>query len=39
MGGRIMVAILVIGAIGFILDRIMLMIQKAVSWDKSAVLR
>lgn len=37
--GRIMVAILVIGAIGFVLDRLMLMIQKAVSWDKSAVLR
>lgn len=37
--GRIMVAILVIGAIGFVLDRLMLMIQKAVSWDKTAILR
>ncbi|MGB1092787.1 MAG: ABC transporter permease, partial [Oceanobacter sp.] len=36
---RIMVAILVIGFIGFVLDRLMLMIQKAVSWDKSAILR
>jgi nitrate/nitrite transport system permease protein len=37
--GRIMVAVLVIGSIGFILDRGMLMLQKTVSWDKSAVLR
>lgn len=37
--GRIMVAVLVIGIIGFLLDRIMLMIQRAVSWDKSANLR
>ena len=37
--GRIMVAILVIGLIGFLLDRIMLMIQRAVSWDKSAITR
>lgn len=37
--GRIMVAVLVIGFIGFGLDRIMLLIQKTVSWDKNAVLR
>ncbi len=37
--GRIMVAVLVIGLIGFLLDRIMLFLQKKVSWDKSAVLR
>lgn len=37
--GRIMVAVLVIGLIGFMLDRIMLLIQKKVSWDKTAVLR
>ncbi|MEP2653349.1 MAG: ABC transporter permease [Paraglaciecola sp.] len=36
---RIMVAVLTIGVIGFILDRLMLMLQKQVSWDKSAVLR
>ncbi|AWB66895.1 nitrate ABC transporter permease [Saccharobesus litoralis] len=36
---RIMVAVLVIGIIGFILDRVMLMIQKYVSWDKNATLR
>ncbi len=37
--GRIMVAVIVIGCIGFILDRIMLSIQKGVSWDKDAILR
>ncbi|MDX2421467.1 MAG: ABC transporter permease [Amphritea sp.] len=37
--GRIMVAVLVIGLIGFMLDRIMLMLQKKVSWDKSVELR
>ncbi|MFT5117854.1 MAG: nitrate/nitrite transport system permease protein, partial [Kiritimatiellia bacterium] len=37
--GRIMVAILVIGFIGFILDRLMLAIQKTVSWDKNAIIR
>ena len=37
--GRIMVAVLVIGAIGFLLDRSMLMLQRLASWDKSAVLR
>jgi len=36
---RIMVAVIVIGLIGFALDRIILMLQKAVSWDKLAVLR
>lgn len=36
---RIMVAVLAIGAIGFLLDRVMLFIQKTVSWDKSAILR
>ena len=36
---RIMVAVLVIGFIGFLLDRVMLLLQKKVSWDKSAVLR
>ncbi len=36
---RIMVAVLTIGLIGFILDRIMLLIQKRVSWDKQANLR
>jgi nitrate/nitrite transport system permease protein len=37
--GRIMVAVLVIGFIGFLLDRIMLSLQKAVSWDKTVELR
>ncbi len=36
---RIMVAVLTIGLIGFILDRVMLVIQRKVSWDKTAVLR
>lgn len=36
---RIMVAVLVIGFIGFMLDRVMLMLQRSVNWDKSAVLR
>lgn len=36
---RIMVAVLVIGFIGFLLDRGMLMLQKTFSWDKSAILR
>jgi nitrate/nitrite transport system permease protein len=36
---RIMVAVLVIGLIGFALDRIMLMLQKSFSWDKNAILR
>jgi len=37
--GRIMVAVIVIGLIGFLLDRIMLLFQKKVSWDKSVALR
>ncbi len=37
--GRICVAVLTIGFIGFMLDRAMLMLQKLFSWDKSAVLR
>jgi len=37
--GRIMVAVLVIGFIGFLLDRAMLVLQRAVSWDKNAILR
>ena len=37
--GRIMVAVVVIGLIGFLLDRIMLFLQKKVSWDKSVELR
>jgi len=36
---RIMVAVLVIGMIGFMLDRAMLLLQRSVNWDKSAVLR
>lgn len=36
---RIMVAVVVIGLIGFALDRVMLMLQRLVSWDKNAVLR
>ncbi|MCW8906348.1 MAG: ABC transporter permease [Sedimenticola sp.] len=36
---RIMVAVLVIGALGFILDRAMLMLQRWATWDRNAVLR
>ncbi|WP_232020180.1 ABC transporter permease [Sulfuriflexus mobilis] len=36
---RIMVAVFVIGVIGFMLDKLMLMLQKSVSWDKSLELR
>lgn len=36
---RIMVAVLMIGLIGFLLDRAMLVMQRAFSWDKNAVLR
>jgi len=36
---RIMVAVLVIGAIGFLLDHTMLLLQRKVSWDKGATLR
>jgi nitrate/nitrite transport system permease protein len=31
--------VLVIGFIGFLLDRLMLMLQRHFSWDKNAVLR
>jgi nitrate/nitrite transport system permease protein len=34
--GRIMVAVLTIGVIGFLLDWIMLTLQRRFSWDKSA---
>ena len=37
--GRIMVAVLTIGLIGFMLDRLMLMLQRYASWDKNADLR
>lgn len=37
--GRIMVAVLVIGLIGFFLDRLMLSLQKLFSWDSSVDLR
>ncbi|TNF07318.1 MAG: ABC transporter permease subunit, partial [Gammaproteobacteria bacterium] len=37
--GRIMVAVLTIGIIGFILDRLMLAVQRSISWDKQAILR
>jgi nitrate/nitrite transport system permease protein len=36
---RIMVAVITIGVIGFLLDRLILSIQGLVSWDKSANLR
>jgi len=36
---RIMVAVFTIGLIGFLLDRVMLMLQKAISWDKNALIR
>jgi nitrate/nitrite transport system permease protein len=37
--GRIMVAVLTIGLIGFVLDKLMLTLQGKVSWDKQAILR
>jgi nitrate/nitrite transport system permease protein len=37
--GRIIVAVIVIGLIGFALDRSMLLLQRHVSWDKSLALR
>jgi nitrate/nitrite transport system permease protein len=37
--GRIMVAVITIGLIGFALDRSMLWLQRNVSWDKQAILR
>ncbi len=36
---RIMVAVLTIGLLGFILDRVMLTLQKLFSYDKNAVIR
>jgi nitrate/nitrite transport system permease protein len=36
---RIMVAVLTIGLIGFALDKLMLTLQRKVSWDKHAILR
>lgn len=36
---RICLAILVIGLIGFLLDRIILILQTYINWDKSAVVR
>ena len=37
--GRIMVAVFAIGLIGFLLDRLMLGLQRGLSWDRNAVLR
>jgi len=37
--GRIMVAVVAIGLIGFALDKLMLILQRKVSWDKQAILR
>lgn len=36
---RIMVAVLIIGLLGFVLDRVMLTLQKLFSYDKNAVIR
>jgi len=36
---RIMVAVFAIGFIGFLLDRVMLMAQRKVSWDRNAIIR
>lgn len=36
---RIIVAVIVIGLVGFALDRLILIIQRYFSWDKSAILR
>ena len=36
---RIMVAVFAIGIIGFLLDRIMLMLQRKVSWDRNTIIR
>ena len=36
---RIIVAVITIGLIGFILDRLMLLLQKKVTWDRNAVIR
>lgn len=37
--GRIMVAVLAIGFVGFLLDRGMVALQRAVAWDKQAIVR
>ena len=37
--GRIMAAVVVIGVIGFLLDRSMLMVQRFASWDKTTATR
>ncbi|MEX0737881.1 MAG: ABC transporter permease [Pseudohongiella sp.] len=37
--GRIMVAVLAIGIIGYALDKLMLLLQRRISWDKQSVLR
>jgi nitrate/nitrite transport system permease protein len=37
--GRIMVAVLTIGMIGYLLDRMMMMLQRRVAWDKKAIVR
>ncbi|MEY4588837.1 MAG: hypothetical protein RL497_913 [Pseudomonadota bacterium] len=37
--GRIMVAVLTIGIIGYLLDRGMLLLQRFSSWDKQAIVR
>jgi len=37
--GRIMVAVITIGLVGFLLDRLMLEAQRRISWDKQAILR
>lgn len=37
--GRIMTAVIVIGFIGFLLDRGMLLLQRYLSWDKSSEIR
>lgn len=37
--GRIMVAVLTIGLIGYLLDRGMLVLQRRVAWDKQAIVR
>lgn len=36
---RIMVAVLTIGGIGYLLDRVMLVLQRTFSWDKKAIAR
>jgi nitrate/nitrite transport system permease protein len=36
---RIMVAVVTIGLVGYLLDRLMLLLQRWVSWDRQAVLR